>query len=686
MKTFKQKLNFFANHSDAMDLFIISFVSLFFEIIFIRWIPSIVHVVGFFSNITLIACFLGLSAGCILAYKKVNMLHGFPLILLITVALTVYLGGFWVETLKEDYVFEYVAQPHKLGLTSMLIVIFVFITILFVPLGQELGRKMNKLKPLVAYAINLTGSILGVIFSTLILFFSLPPIVWFAIGIFFILWFFRKNYFSLIINVAIAVMVLGILYPKDSSEIWSPYSRINIAPLGEKLENKLGYALSVNGQYHQFLLDFDNPLLDRTALHFWKKLYSIPYYFGNIDDVLILGAGAGNDAAIALGNNAKHIDAVEIDPKIIEIGKKLHPEKPYSNNKVTTYTTDARSFLKNTDKKYDLITLGTLDSHSLFSSMSTLRLDNYVYTIESFEEIRKHLKDNGLVAVLMGTPRPWIANRMYQLLENVFQFSSVYYTENSWDIVCFLGSMNPVNPIDAPQWMKKINTKAFEEPVPLSADNWPYFYMVNKTIPSTYLKVLFLILIFSGILIFLSTPKHAKGFNFHFFFLGSAFMLLETKSITEIALLFGSTWIVNSVVIGAILVMCLAATLYIHKFKAPKINLWYALLICTIIFDYLFPLNKIFIQNFVLRMVFSGLIVALPMVFASIIFAQSFKTVKNAYVGLGSNLFGAVIGGVCEYSSLIYGLKNLYIVALVMYLASWFFCKTRQETSSVIKL
>lgn len=681
METFKQKqeLSFSTNYSHVLDLFIISFVSLFFEIIFIRWTLSTIHVVGFFSNITLIACFLGLSTGCILAYKKANMLHIFLLLLLITVALVVYLGGFWVETLKEDYIFESAPQLHKLDLTSILIVIFIFTTILFIPLGQELGKKMDKLKPLVAYAINLGGGILGIIFSTFILFLSLPPIVWFAIGIFFVLWFFRKNYFSLIINVVIAVMILGILFPKDPAEIWSPYSRINIVPLEKKLDNKLGYFLTVNGQYHQFLLSMDDSLLKRTPLYFWKNLYSIPYYFGNIDDVLILGAGTGNDAAVALRNNAKYIDAVEIDPKIIEIGKKLHPEKPYYDNKVTTYATDARSFLKNTNKKYDLITLGTLDSHNLFSSMSTLRLDNYVYTMESFEEIKQHLKDNGSVAVLMGIPRPWVGNRIYQLLEKVFKFTSVYYTENPFGIFCFLGSMNPINPINMmPQEVKKMDTKMLQEPVVLSTDNWPYFYMVNKSIPNTYLQVLFLILIVSGVFIFLSIPKHGKGFDFHFFFLGSAFMLLETKSITEIALLFGSTWIVNSVVIGAILAMCLVATLYIHKFKAPKINLCYALLICAIIFNYLFPLNKIFIQNFILRMIFSGLVVALPMLFASIIFAQSFKSIKNVYVCFGSNLFGAVIGGVCEYSSLIYGLKNLYIIAIIMYLLSRYFYKTRQ--------
>ena len=63
-----------------------------------------------------------------------------------------------------------------------------------------------------------------------------------------------------------------------------------------------------------------------------QSSYDAPFRFAqSVDRVLVVGAGAGNDAAAALRNGAKHVDAVEIDPVILALGKRLHPEKPYSD-------------------------------------------------------------------------------------------------------------------------------------------------------------------------------------------------------------------------------------------------------------------------------------------------------------------------------------------------------------------
>ncbi len=665
--------------SNGFNLFLISFLSLFFEMICIRWIPSNVHVVGFFTNIILISSFLGLGIGCLLTKRKINTIYAFAFLLFLLGELTLYLSKEVSPWLYEDYLFVYLPRGKPLGLYPTLLTIFVLNTFTFVSLGQELGRGMSRFPPLVAYIINIAGSILGIVCLAVFSFLRFQPLVWFGVGLFLMFWFWRKNKLFLVINLIICGMFINSLVRKNEKQIWSPYYRIDIRSLETMVKGttKLGYYLSVNQQYHQFILNFGSEI-EQSPFAFWKEIYQTPYYFLNKPkDILVLGAGAGNDATIALRNNAEHIDVVEIDPLIIDLGRKLNPEKPYTDKRVTVFNTDARSFLKNTSGKYDLVVFGTLDSHTLFSSMSTLRLDNYVYTKESFADVKKCLKANGIVAVMLGSPRPWIGNRTFQLLREVFkQEPVVYYPENPYEIFTFLNGNKPVIPnSDLPKTIKLIDPLNFQSPVNLSTDDWPYFYLKEKIIPSAYLKVLISVLILSAILVFGVTPKQNK-FDFHFFFLGSAFMLLETKSITEIALLFGSTWIVNSIVITAILLMILIATVYVAKFNTGNIRIFYILLSFTLITNYLIPLEKLFLPNFILKLSLSSLVVGLPLFFAAIIFAKLFKTVKNTDLVFGSNLLGAMVGGIFEYSSLMLGLKNLYLFALGMYVLSYFLLKS----------
>ena len=73
------------------------------------------------------------------------------------------------------------------------------------------------------------------------------------------------------------------------------------------------------------------------------------------DRVLVIGAGSGTDVALALAKGAKHVDAVEIDPRLAQIGRDFHPEGVYDDPRVTVHVNDGRAFLRGTDEQYDLI-------------------------------------------------------------------------------------------------------------------------------------------------------------------------------------------------------------------------------------------------------------------------------------------------------------------------------------------
>ena len=134
--------------------------------------------------------------------------------------------------------------------------------------------------------------------------------------------------------------------------------------------------------------------------------------------VLVVGSGTGNDVAAALRHNSSSVDAVEIDPAILELGKREHPEHPYASPRVSVHLTDARAFLKRTTRKYDVVLFGLLDSHTQFSDYSNMRIDNFVYTEESFREAKNHLNPNGIIFVKFQVNHPWMGGRLRKMLTN----------------------------------------------------------------------------------------------------------------------------------------------------------------------------------------------------------------------------------------------------------------------------
>jgi hypothetical protein len=425
-------------------------------------------------------------------------------------------------------------------------------------------------------------------------------------------------------------------------------------------------------------------------------LYELPYKFNKPDSVLVIGAGTGNDVAAALRHNASRVTAVEIDPEILELGVRVHPEGPYNNSNVKLVVDDARSFLRRDRSRYDVIAFGFLDSHMLFSSMSNVRLDNYVYTLESLRDAKAHLNDGGIVAITFTVHEKWIADKIYFMLKEVFGREPLVYQgdADAWGTVFVVGDNVDEtrargeygatdDGIFSEHFLREhgytwpylenvsgfVKQSLFAQDVDLSTDDWPYLYMKGKLIPMNYLKFIFLIFLSSSIVV-LKVLGGAKKLNPHFFFLGAGFMLLETKSITEMALLFGSTWIVNSIVFASILAVGLLANYVVYKQSWSRIEGHYLFLFLALFFNYVTPVRSLLAENQVLQLLASSFFIGIPIFFAAMIFATSFRKTEDVPQAFGSNLLGVVAGGLLEYSSLAWGLKPLYLIAAAVYMLS----------------
>jgi SAM-dependent methyltransferase len=458
---------------------------------------------------------------------------------------------------------------------------------------------------------------------------------------------------------------------------WSPYYHIIVNPgeIPPGASQPAYYFINVNYDYHQKILNLSKDFLtrypnvepNRSAL----RTYDLPFQLApNISNVLIVGAGTGNDVAAALRNGAKHVDAVEIDPTILQIGRKYHPERPYDSNRVTTYVNDARAFFRQAPRKYDLIVFAYLDSHTMFSSFSSLRLDNYVYTEQSFQDAKSLLTPGGSVVLAFASGRTVVAPRISRTLQAAFGVApKVLETEYDASGMVFVegAAIESVKASTFPEisdWVKNFDFG-------ITTDSWPFLYLPAHRIPWPVWSVL-LLFTAAGIVairkLIPTAPMHG-GSNIHFFLLGAGFLLLETRGVTELSLLFGSTWAVNSIVIAAFLCMALLANLLVMKRPISYMTAYIGLLVSALLSS-VFPYERLNSLPFGIRILAAGSLAALPVFFSGIVFSRSLSKSTNTNQALGINLIGAIVGGALETSVMIGGTGILGPLAILLYIGS----------------
>jgi len=650
-------------------LVLVSFLGLFLELGLIRWFPAHIFSIAFFSNVVLIASFLGLGLGFLLSHYERNFFNFFPYILLGCVGLVLLLQDIQVAlpANAQTWIWSYYQGNRlynfsflKLSITQLIGLIFAITVVIFVPIGQRIGKLMEGVAPLYGYTLNILGSLLGVIAFGILAIFYAPAYIWFiVIGFVLSVVNYKKRGFIIsIVTMAVIVLIVG-LAEKDI--LWSPYYAIEL----RETDNK-GIAVYINKLFHQKAVNFQQE--PRT----YDK-YMSPYRLFNPKRVLIIGSGMGNDVWVAQKAGVEDIDAVEIDPLILRLGYQKHPQHPYDSERVRVFVDDARSFMHRASKKYDMIVYGTLDSHATLSITSSIRLDNYVYTQEALKEARQLLTPDGVVVLLFSVPSDWMATRLLETVRSVFGSEDCRYA--IMDPYLF-NLMIVAGPGVKQALSKDTNLSDNLYPLPekksniaIPKDDWPYLYLMQRGIPYLYLSTLIFLICCSIAAIFIFSPLKGLG-KIHplFFLLGCGFLLLETKSVTTFSLLFGSTWIVNAVVFSAILAIALLAN-WCVKAKQLKDPRWFlGGLILSLFFIYSLPITNLLRLGFFIKILSACILIALPIFFTSLIFAIVLKDTKDVGIALGSNLLGAVIGGFFEYASMVWGLNALYIIALGWYI------------------
>jgi spermidine synthase len=653
-----------------------SFLALFLELAMIRFINSTVQVVAYFNNFLIVSAFLGLGAGSCLAAGRRNLFAAMPVVFPLVVAIMVGLSAYGFEADLSEVVFWALRKPERsLGTLPTILLVFCANFAFFVPLGYKLGACLRRFENrLVGYGYDLLGSLAGVLAFALVSYWQLPPSVWFGLAGLALVGLIEGSAARHLAGL-VSVLVVVVLSTLPADGLWSPYYKISAVPYEHRDPGAapLGYAIIVDRMRIQDALRF-SPELEQSPLRLWGPYYRLPFSFVTPKTVLVLGGGSGNDATVALGFHPERVDVVEIDPVLVSLGRTLHPHRPYRDPAVRTVVNDARAFLRQTTDTYDLVIMNALDSHHQLPGLSTLRLESFIYTVEAFRDVKRHLGPGSFFVVHLGSTRPWMGERLYWSLTEAFGREPRLYTtehEATQSVAFVYGPEGRVPGGNEVQPVEPDRFRAAKGRTRLATDDWPHLYLADNRVPRLYLEVLTVVVLLAMLVSARAWRSLGAARGSHFFLLGAGFMLLETRSITKAALLFGSTWIVNAIVIASILlVIWLGNLLLLKGVRIGKMPCYLAL-IGSLLLGYVVPIAPALAYGFWPRVAWSVVWIGAPIFFAALIFSGSFRGAEDASGAFGVNLLGVVVGGALEYSSMVYGLDFLYLIAIGIYLLAW---------------
>jgi len=636
-------------------LVLLSFLMLFVELALIRWLGSNVLYLSYFSNFVLLGSFLGIGIGFLRGRSATDM---FPWAAPALAVLVAFVLIFPVEVDRSGSQLIYFGVSKAasgLPMWATLPAIFLLVAGVMAAIAQGVARTFAAFEPLTAYRFDILGSLAGIAAFSLLSFLGAPPLVWGLVvtGAFLVLYGRCTRLLQ-----AVALLSMLVVLGKETftpGNSWSPYYKVELLAAGPGVK-----LLNVNGIPHQVV----ESMARRRRT---EPVYFMPYQrvrSNPLNDVLIVGAGNGGDVAIALAAGAKHVDAVEIDPRIYQIGKAINPNRPYQDARVRVHVNDGRAFLQQTQKRYDLILFALPDSLVLVAGQSSLRLESYLFTVEAMKTARAHLAPGGAFGMYNYYRQAWLIDRLAGTLQAAFGRAPCVDSVGKFGhFALLMDSADPGSLQCARTW--KPATSAYPAPVD---DDHPFVYLENRSIPVLYLITIAGILLASLLLVRAGAGTlRSMGVYADLFFMGAAFLLLETKNVVQFALLFGTTWFVNALVFFGILLSVYAAIELARRVRVRNAALLYGALFAALVIAWAVPPETLLTLGFAARLTAATSLAFAPIFSANLVFAERFRDVGSSTVAFGANLLGAMVGGILEYSSLVLGYRSLLVVIAVLY-------------------
>ena len=640
--------------SDRPRLVLLSFLMLFVELAIIRWAGANVVYLAYFSNLVLLGSFLGIGLGFLWAGRGGRPL--FPFAPVVLAGLVAFIRFFPIDIRVTGSQLIFFNDLHSSGPPREVVlpVIFLAVATLMTFITDGVATTFKRFEPLEAYKLDLAGSVSGIVAVAVLAFLRMPPVAWGLVATAVLVAVSLPKVRPVTVLALGAVIVLLGLESAASHTSWSPYYKIEYERNADG-----GYNVDVNSVPHQASL---------PVAH--NPLYGSNYEQANRGapgDVLIIGAGGGNDVSAALAKGATHVDAVEIDRRLYELGRDGHPDHPYQDPRVDVHIDDGRAYIERSNKHWDRILLALPDSLTLVTGQASVRLESYLFTREAAEAFRDHLKPGGVFSMYNYYREGWLVDRYAGTLDRVFgRPPCVDNLAQGLNLAVLTVSRDPAA-VPCQGAHQAFWVRGNDVPSP-ARDDHPFPYLRSNALPRFYLVTIALILLVSLIAVRgMAGPLRPMLRFTDLFCMGAAFLLLETKSVVQFALLFGTTWFVNALVFLGVLLSVLAAVLVSQRVTFKRPGRLYVLLIAGLALAWSVPPSALLELAVVPRFVVAVTLAFLPIFTANLVFTQRFKSTSASATAFGANLLGAMFGGLLEYASLIVGYRNLLIVVALLY-------------------
>ncbi len=392
---------------------------LFTELALIRWITANNVFVTEATNFVLLASFLGIGIGFLNTRSGRDYLRWTPVTLL---ALVAFVLTFPVILRNPSGRTPFLGVAHMPALPRPVSFTGVFLLTVAVDGGPRAGGRtgLRRLPPAECLPAGHPGQHrghhavlgpvlrrpaarhLGVVAGAGLAGLLLPKIQWWQA-----------------VAVAGAVALLAI-ESFTTGQIWSPYNKLVVQKQGG---NPDIINVTANNIPFQTIHSVAR-MRKRQRVYFFAYRHVTP---SSLSNVLIIGAGTGNDVAVALAEGARHIDAVEIDPRLLTVGRQEHPNHPYQSPRVTAFVADGRQYLQDTSKRYSLILFGLPDSLTALAGQSGIRLESYLLTEQSVAAARAHLAPGGTFA-MYNWYAPFVLDQYATTIEDAFHRTPVHRT------------------------------------------------------------------------------------------------------------------------------------------------------------------------------------------------------------------------------------------------------------------
>ena len=690
----------------GLRLFLLGFVTLFLELVFIRYLAASIWNLGYFPNIVLLTAFIGMGLGFVFHHRVGEALSRrlfyavmglIVLLLLLVYRLHPIVPGFsvWNYNVDGDLYFSFTKEIKVEDFNYFFFVFcFVLVALIFALLSQRTAKLFARFAPLDAYTLDILGSCLGILVFMGASALHTPAWSWMLLLALVLPFTLPASRQARLLTALLGCVAVFLMYQGDSTLLrdrsfqgrhevtWSPYQKIEYVEEPARGNVPARLRVFANGLDHQEMVMGLQKIFYQQPYDYRAKTQALPPY----ENVLVIGAGSGNDVAAALLNGARHVDAVEIDPAIAAIGRAHNPYGAYADPRVSVHVDDGRAFMTNTTQKYDLIIFALTDSLVKVSSLSQLRLENYLFTRESIARAYALLQPRGNIVFYNYYRLPFVVDKINEILGEATGHDPQVLLRGA-DFVMLLGEKGPATA--APDFVPNND-------VAVPTDDWPFLYLKARGIPGMYQGVMASLVTVIALLLaglhwrtraLESQPqKGALAVKLAFVCMGVAFMLLETKGVIQFSLLFGTTWQNNSFIFLAVLVSVLAANVSVQALGARSQKLqwtFYILLLASVLATLVYPLGHLLaVESTTLRFLAASAFVFLPIYFANLIFSSQFQKLRVAEHVYGWNLLGATFGGVVEYSSMALGYAALSVVVALLYSAVFLLLLYAQRRSS----